>query len=198
MKIRILASGEVRHIDNSTGSALISAGLAELISKSDSPLPQPGDYKPPQPKWSIVVVSPETITLTGRPQKFLAIRRDVIRPLASQQPTSQVGAVSYTLGGFADSSFCSLPPDLVHDKRYHDGRPFCSCFGCPVPDEILKEYKKQWKSNPDLRFPYEGRPVPNRPDEKTDKATIETGVGNASASGVLEGQELIRRPGPRT
>jgi hypothetical protein len=200
MKIRILASGEIRHIDNSTGSALISAGLAELISKSDSPAPQPGDYKPPQPKWSVIVVTLETtITLAGRQQKFLAIRREVSRPLAGQRRNSQPGVVSYTLGGFTDSSWCSLPPDFVHDKKYANGEVFCSAFGCPVPPEILAEYKRQWKANPDLRAPYEGRPVPNRPDDpKADKAAIETRVENAAVAGVVEGQALLRRPGPRT
>ena len=200
MKIRILASGEVRHIDNSTGGALISAGLAELISKSDNPLPGPGDYRPPQVEWSVVVMSPETeINLAGRQLKWLAIRRDVKRPLVSQQAGKDGKPGNYQVGGgFTDSSFCSLPPDFVHNKRYANGGAFCSAFGCPVPDEILKEYKRQWKANPDLRFPYEGRPAPNRPDEKADRAAVETFVENTARTGVAEGEALLRRPGPRT
>jgi len=43
-------------------------------------------------------------------------------------------------------------PDAVHNKKNHDGSPYSTAFGRAVPDEILADYKKQWK-NKKLRAP---------------------------------------------
>ena len=50
MKIRILKSGEVRHIQNDIGAVLVSAGLAEEIKE---PAPKP-DFTP---RWSVDILN---------------------------------------------------------------------------------------------------------------------------------------------
>jgi hypothetical protein len=44
-------------------------------------------------------------------------------------------------------------PDKIHNRQDHTGRLYCSSFGCPVPDEILREYKRRWQDSPALRAP---------------------------------------------
>lgn len=121
MKIRILASGEIRHIDNSTGSALVSAGLAEVVSKNDSNLPVPGDFKPTPPKWAVLVL-PDSKTLVIR-MSFPSSVMDYFGPPKDANRIVQNGGVS----------------------RYVSG------FGREVPSEIVSEYTRQWKSNERLR-----------------------------------------------
>jgi hypothetical protein len=126
MKIRILASGEIRHIDNSTGSALISAGLAEGLSTpaDDKPgrLPRPGDAVKVEPFWEVVVVG---ITKTE-----LVIRMTIL-------------GQSYLYGG---------APDKANQKISWDGGfRYASGLGREIPEPILSQYKRQWKDNPELQ-----------------------------------------------
>ena len=132
MKIRILASGEVRHIDNSTGTALVSAGLAEVLTKDDLNLPKPGDYVSIPPTWEVLV---KHVNQTGRSE--LVIR--MTRP----------GFVADYFGEpqFANA-FKSWPGP---DGKTEGGRRWLNGFGMAVPDEILEQYTKQWKRNRHLR-----------------------------------------------
>lgn len=196
MKIKNKFTGVVSNERADIARAMIRQGMAEALEPDTGDdgvvragnetyrLPQPGDYKPPKVEWSVVIVErsvgPKDAVQTWR---ILAIQRAAIR--------------QHVTGGFVDLQHCMLPPEFVHDKKYHTGERFCSAFGCPVPPEILESYKKQWKANEQLRAPYEGRPAPNRPDAKQDLAQIEKVQIAAGSSGVLQGQELAKRPGSR-
>lgn len=125
MKIRILASGEIRHIDNSTGSALVSAGLAESLSATDDKpgrLPRAGDAVVPQPIWEVVVIKSA--------QPVLAIRMTI---------------------GTQDALYTGDPKKVNARVEWNGGGRFTNGFGREVPEEIAKQYAKQWKSNDHLR-----------------------------------------------
>jgi len=132
MKIRILASGEVRHIDNSTGTALVSAGLAEVLTKDDLNLPKPGDYVSVPPKWEVLV---KQVNQTGRSEL-------VIRMTRPGFVADYFGEPQYA------NSFRSWPGP---DGKTEGGRRWLNGFGMAVPDEILEQYTKQWKRNRHLR-----------------------------------------------
>lgn len=118
MKIRILASNEIRHIDNSTGSALVSAGLAEALPGSEAPgLPKP--YKAgtvPAPQWSV-----EHIQLGTRGILAVVMEINGQRTLYTGDPKRANDRVTWDGGG-----------------RYLNG------CGREIPREILKQYAKQW------------------------------------------------------
>jgi len=121
MKIRILKSNEVRHIDNSTGEALISAGLAERAGADDrvaSVLPKPGAAGVVQPKW-------EVVEHAGTERTFLALKMTVLHQ-------------TYIYSG---------APDEINDRSF--GRPVEQ-----IPEEILAEYRRQYRANPALRDQY--------------------------------------------
>jgi hypothetical protein len=200
MKIRYIfgpRAGEVEHVDRTAAKPLILAAIAEAVDPEDLKdpnadmvrvpgdvpyrLPRAGDGRPPQPIWSIEIVKQIVPQDGGALQEFfyLAIQR-----VLNWGPNK------------VQVDRCFRPPDFVNDRQYHDGRQFCSSFGCHVPDEILKDYKRQWKDRPELRAPFEGQPKP-RLNEKSDKANIETAVGHATAAGVVQGADLMRRPGSR-
>jgi hypothetical protein len=203
MKIRYIfgpRAGEVEHVDRTAAKPLLLAQIAEAVDPEDLKdpndglvripgdvpyrLPKAGDARPPQPVWSVEVVKINRIVqVNGGPEIetifYLAIRREL-----------NWGPNKLTVAR------CLRPPEFVHDRRSHDGGLFCSDFGCAVPDEIRAAYKKQWKDREDLRAPYEAQSSP-RLDEKADKAAIETAVGHATVSGVLQGAELMHRPGSR-
>jgi hypothetical protein len=126
MKIRIIASGEIRHIDNSTGSALVSAGLAEALSNPDDKpgrLPKYGDARPAEPLWEVSVVK-------GSARNELAILMTILGQTHQFQGDPDTANAKVTWdGGF----------------RYVNG------LGREIPEEILRQYRKAWKSNLDIR-----------------------------------------------
>jgi hypothetical protein len=200
MKIKNLFTGVVSTERGDIARALIRQGMCEALepdteaqkpSRTVAPgvtvdgdgtvrqangdsyrLPKPGDAKPPQVVWAV-----DTLT-HGRESTYVAIFRSVHR-----------GA------GLGDTLWCAFPPDSIHDRADHRGRPFCSVFGCPIPADILTEYTKQWKSNSSLRMPY--RTAVKVRKHPNDRAQVETGVINAAAAGVTEGASLAQLPGDR-
>jgi hypothetical protein len=192
MKIRYIfgpRAGEVEHVDRTAAKPLLLAQIAEAVDPEDLKdpnegvvraanetyrLPRAGDARPPQSQWSVLVVD------DVYNNAYLAIRRQLNWGL-----TKKV-------------ELCFLPPDQVHDCQYHDGQRYCSAFGMPVPPDTLSEYTRRWKQNKQQRAPYKSEETRNRPDVKLDRAIIEKSVEYSTATGVLEGADLIRRPGPRT
>jgi hypothetical protein len=173
-RIKSLLNGEVSNVRGDIARELVRMGVAEPIDSLEevqqARLPKPGPIKPLQVNWSIEYVSSGIVVSSAAPAiKWLAIRRDTVR------------------GNMTDTSYCLLPPNVVHDRTNHNGDPFCSAFGVAVPKEILDEYRQLWKSNPQSRAPFSGK-VKAHPDAKSDKAGISTALGDATARGVLEGQ----------
>jgi hypothetical protein len=125
MKIRVLASGEIRHIENGLGSVLLSAGLAELLSKEEPPAPgklpkyQP---KPVTPVWEVVVI--------GNLHKELAIQMTIL-------------GQTYQYTG--------LPADANRKISWDGGFRWYSGFGREIPSDVLRRYAESWKDNPELR-----------------------------------------------
>ncbi len=126
MKIRILASGEIRHIDNSTGTALVSAGLAESLSADESTRKLP-KYQPTlitEPEWEVIT--------TGVTKQELVIRMTIL------------GGVYHYSGA----------PETANRKISWDGGfRYANKFGREIPKPILEQYKRQYKDSPNLRGP---------------------------------------------
>jgi len=131
MKIRILASNEVKHVENSLGSTLISAGLAEPTQDpvTDSPLPKPGDFKIPEPKWSVIV-----------------------HPWS--HPLRETRSVLFIQMNFMHGSvqYCGHPKKVNARVEWPGGGRYLNPFGRPVPPEIVAEYTKQWNAHEELRL----------------------------------------------
>jgi hypothetical protein len=164
MKIKIFASGEVKHISNEIGSTLISAGLAELtdapvtgtegkshidlqrehLAASIAASPKPNLT----PKFSIVTVPYNDGQVPDK--HVLAIRQDI-------------GPQHFLYAG---------KPELVNAKRTWDGGfRYLSGFSCEVPGDIVESYTRQWKKNKHLRLPDEVL-NPTR-DERNDSVRAE-------------------------
>lgn len=108
MKIRILASGETRHIDNSTGTALVSAGLAVVLSDR----PQPGDYIPDQPTWEVTTV--------GVTKQELVIRMTILGQTYyfSGNPATANKTISWDGGcRFLSGMGRAIPKDILEVYR---------------------------------------------------------------------------------
>ena len=166
MKIKYIfgpRSGEVEHVSRETAAPLIAARIAEALEpdlpvqgepawKRNSNLPKAGATPKPRREWAVEVSTysnPENA-------QIVAIRRDTFR------------------GSFlSETARCTFPPDKVHDRTDHTGRAFCSCFGEPVPADILAEYKRAWRNGASKeQRESEGPRFSNHPDAASDKARI--------------------------
>lgn len=125
MHIKFLNNGAESHVSNEVGRGFITAGLAEEVKKA-APVWQP--------VWSI-----ERDMSNG----FVFVRMKLGVLGEGAAGGAGTARVVQTYAG---------DPDLIHDRRDSTGRVYSSAFGRPVPDEILKEYKRAWK-NPDWRKP---------------------------------------------
>jgi len=126
MKIRILASGETRHIDNSTGTALVSAGLAEALSADESTgkLPKYNPSANAEPEWEVLTV--------GITQQELVIKMTLL------------GGV-YHYGG--------APQNANRKIVWDGGFRYANSLGREIPKNILEQYTRQYKDSPSLRGP---------------------------------------------
>ena len=108
MKIKIIASGEIRHIQNDMGSALVSAGLAEALSDR----PQPGDYIPEQPKWEVTTV--------GTVKEELVVRMTILGQTYyfSGNPANANKTISWDGGcRFLNGMGRAIPKDILETYR---------------------------------------------------------------------------------
>jgi hypothetical protein len=124
MRIKFLSTNAEQEVPNWYGKAEIAAGRAEEVKK-----PTIGQL---QPVWSVEVA-----------HGFVRI----VMKLGTMGAGAPGGAATPRI-----VQTYSGDPDLIHDRKDSNGRKFCSAFGRPVPDEILKEYRKAWK-NPQARKP---------------------------------------------
>jgi len=124
MRIKFLNNGAEQHVSNEVGRGFVTAGLAEEI--------KPPTIAQLQPVWSVEVA-----------HGFVRI----VMKLGTMGAGAPGGAATPRIVQTYDRD-----PDQIHDRRYADGRKFSSSFGRPVPDLIIKEYRKAWK-NPQARKP---------------------------------------------
>ena len=146
MLIRILASGECRHIDNSTGAALISAGLAELIP----PKPQPEHLSQRQRG---IPTANGTVPPVPRPAPqpvFSIVTEKYLDALSG--PDKKVLAVRMALDKYV-SHYFGKPEHINACMTWEGGARYFNGFGRAVPAEIVEAYTRQWKANKDLRLP---------------------------------------------
>lgn len=125
MRIKFLSTGAEQDVPNWYGKAEIAAGRAEEVKRA-APVWTPN--------WSV-----ERDAANG----YVFVRMTMGAMGEGAPGGAGTPRVVQTYAG---------DPDLIHDRRDSTGRAYCSSFGRPVPDEILKEYRKAWK-NPDARRP---------------------------------------------
>lgn len=118
MLIRYLNNRVEQHVENQLGRSLITAGIAEQVSK---------EFVLPEPAWSVVY----------DPAGYVAIKME----LGTLQPNSAGGRPQVMTVAFFNGD-----PKYIHNRRDHLGNEFCSAFGRSVPSEIIKEYKKARKT----------------------------------------------------
>lgn len=123
MRIKIKASNAAMHVENSTGAALVAAGLAEQLPNI-SPLPQPGQFTPPEPQWSV------GIHRTSGGIKFLAVEM-------------RIGQRHELFFG---------DPKFINARRANN-ITLLNGFGRLVPDATCREYEAAWRDNFSLRGP---------------------------------------------
>jgi hypothetical protein len=188
MKVRY-ANGEVSSVRNDLGRELVRAGIAVILEPEtesevkqkgsiavapDGTVLSPGEPAYRLPKWQ-PTVKPNFVwsidlvwSDAGQTKEWLAIRRDTPH------------------GNLVDTSYCMAHPESVHDRKDHTGAPFCSAFGCRVPEEILEEYRTRYKRNEHQRHPFSTKqPIRHHVSEQADKTRIET---TAHATGIVAEQ----------
>ena len=123
MKVRIFASGEVKHVENSIGAVLISAALAEATDApvTYTPLPKPGQFKVPEPKW-----------------------------LVDLHPRAAVHVIQMNLLG--QFFYYSGPPEDANSCEKWNGQTrWFNGFNRVIPETIVDEYARRWESQPQHR-----------------------------------------------
>jgi|HubBroStandDraft_6_1064221.scaffolds.fasta_scaffold823282_2 hypothetical protein len=157
MKVRIFASGEVKHIENSLGSVLISAGLAEVTEApvTITPLPKPGDFKVPAPRW-----------------------------LVDLQPRAQILVIQMVLLN-QFHYFSGLPEHANRSEIWHGQTRWLNGFNRPVPQSIVDEYTRRWNSEPNHRDvpKYVKAGNPNRDEENEARAKEQKRFDDAVLNG---------------
>lgn len=120
MKIRIFASGEVKHVENSIGSVLVSAALAEVTDApvTVTPLPKPGDFKVPEPKW-----------------------------LVDLHPRAQVHVIQMCFM-HQFHYYSGKPEDANASEKWNGGTRWLNGFNRAIPKPIVEEYARRWKADP--------------------------------------------------
>lgn len=151
MLIRYLTNGVEQHVQNQLGRSLIAAGLAQEIPPKGSLLDQTrarlaaqmGSAPALEPKWAVVT-----------------------EPYADlQDPNKHVLAIRMDLGK-QTSHFFGYPDQVNAKKEWDGGCRYLNGFGREVPEEIAKEYRRQWKANKHLRAPDDVLSPPR--DERND------------------------------
>lgn len=140
MKVKY-ANGEISHVRNDLGRELVRAGIAQEIcdgsvtapnirGEEHYRLPKPGDARVPAPEWEVGVFG-------EKPNQRLAIRMQLL----------------------GTELFYDANPMRVNALKEWDSptgkhRRYLSGFGHKVPSEIVDDYARRWKENPNLRAPY--------------------------------------------
>jgi hypothetical protein len=127
MRIKYLNNSVEDHVERNLGQSLIRAGLAVAVGaeENSSRLPKYQPASAPAPQWEVCVH-----TGIGTGEKVLCIRMTL--------PHSVV-------------DYFGPPENANAVKRWDGGQRFLNGFGCAVPDDILKQYKRSYKENPNLR-----------------------------------------------
>jgi hypothetical protein len=159
MKVRIFASQEVKHVENSLGSVLISAALAEVTDDpvTYTPLPKPGQFVPPEPKW-----------------------------LVALHPRTNVHIIQMVL--LNQFYYFSDDPADANRTETRNGRTrWTNGFNRAIPKNILDEYTRRWKSQPQHRDVPEfvSAANPNRCEENEEQAKEKKRFDDAVASGSV-------------
>jgi hypothetical protein len=147
MRIKSKLNGEISNVRGDIAREMVKLGVAEIIGESPAEvaarLPKPGDAVTPEPRWSVEVVGLET--------KHLAIQ--MLIGVQNNQ-TLYIGH-----------------PDSVNArKEWPGGGRYLNGFGRAVPDEIAREYKRQWKASESLRAPL---PDPRERCEENERTAID-------------------------
>jgi hypothetical protein len=119
MKVRDIRTQQISHVDASIGKMMIASGVATEIPQ----LPHPGDYKRKRlvPQWDVNAYR------VGNDEEILGVRMEI-------------GAtVCFYFG----------KPEHLNWKRDHAGNIFDPNFGRMVPENICKEYTRQYQKNPE-------------------------------------------------
>jgi hypothetical protein len=131
MKVRY-QNGEVSSVRNDLGRELVRAGIAFAVNQKELDEPEqvgpPRTYKPGSvaaPKWKVGQFSKP---VSGGFELRIQM---------------QILGQTYSYNG--DPYKANARVEWDGGSRYLNG------FGRAVPDEILDEYSRQWKANPDLR-----------------------------------------------
>jgi hypothetical protein len=168
-RIKSLLNGEISNVRGDIAREMIKLGVAEAIDNVDAPEsagPRLPKWRPaikPNFVWSIDLIWADS----AHTQQWIAIRRDMPH------------------GNLVDTSYCVAHPESVHNMKDHTGAPFCSAFGCRVPEEILEQYRTRWKRNEHQRAAVPKVAIRPHVSEQSDKARIET---TAHAEGIVAEQ----------
>jgi hypothetical protein len=137
MLIRFKATGEESHVDNAAGRAFIASGLAEEVKKSPTP--------PPKPEWSIIYDE----------SGYVAIKMEMgaIGPGAIAGYDKNGRAMPLLGKTSAMVSFYLGDPDLIHNRRDHTNRLYCSAFGREVPEDVIRQYRAARRRKPNSCAP---------------------------------------------
>jgi hypothetical protein len=153
MLIRFLSNGAEQQVSNEVGRGFITAGLAEEVQKVPAPKLEPS--------WSVIRDESGYAAIKmelGTMGPGVLVRRHGDEPqghrlplISKLQPTPQT--VAYYHGD----------PDKIHDRMDWRKQVYCSCFGRPVPKEIVEQYRKARK-NPKACAPAMPLKLRNRND----------------------------------
>lgn len=177
MQIRYKATGELSHVENAFGRALIAEGRAEEVNPGEfvtAPkisgsetyrLPKPGDAKPPQPHWDVVTV--------GESVKRLAIKLNC---------------------GDLTLYYTGTPERANARREWQGGGRWLNGFGREVPKEIQKQYADLRKRHKELRGGvYADEPVDNEANRRmAEEGKIAARLANEREAAI---QEALRQPG---
>lgn len=129
MKVKFLSNGLEQHVSGEVGRGFITAGLATEVKAVPVP--------PAVPQWSVIVDE----------SGFVAIKMELgsIGSAKGSAPVHGMKPAPQTV------AFYQGDPDSIHDRRRwtpqgQTGELYCSAFGRPVPEDIVKQYRKARKN----------------------------------------------------
>jgi hypothetical protein len=127
-------NGNEQHVSGEVGRGFITAGLATEVKKVIEPV---------VPEWSVILDE----------SGFVAIKMELgsIGPGAIAAHTKGRTPVRGTKPTPQTVAFYQGDPDSIHDRRRwtpqgQTGELYCSAFGRPVPEDIVKQYRKARKN----------------------------------------------------
>jgi hypothetical protein len=161
MKIKNLFSGVVTNERADMARALVRQGLAEALE------PDTGDEKN-----------------AYLPAKCTASKPVVLWDVITRHKATGGGelAIQLVVNGASPLFYLGKPENVNKRQEWEGGGRWLSGLGRECPEEIVKLYKKQWKSNENLRAPVPDRnqPCPENEAEYWSQENLQCSSSSAS------------------